>query len=221
MTVSRGSGDAGHIAAQPGVGKPDVVAHRVWRPPHGLGAFFGGHSAEIAHFDQSRQAFLFAGQGIQGEVQFDQGVLLEGYTGHLYFEIERKLLAFASPAGGGVCPGMVHQDSAHGLGTNGEEMRAVDEGDVGTAEDPHIGFVDQGRRLEGVIQALLSQIGLGDAMQFGIDGSGELLAGCIIPVPYLLKQFGDLRFLQVTEAYYTCSRFSFPGRFPGARPIMP
>jgi hypothetical protein len=45
-------------------------------------------------------------------------------------------------------PGVVNEDPSHGLARRGQEVGPA--GELGPADEPEVGFVDQGGRLEGV-----------------------------------------------------------------------
>ena len=66
-------------------------------------------------------------------------------------------------------PRMVHQDAAHHLRRHGKEMRAILPLHARVVGQAHIGFVDQGGRLQAVARALATHVVAGQTMQLGID----------------------------------------------------
>ena len=64
----------------------------------------------------------------------------------------------------------VDEDAAHGLGRGGEEVAAaVPAGCVGRADQPEVGLVDEGGRLEGVAGGLPVEPGGGEVPELVVD----------------------------------------------------
>src|SRR5690348_1759591 len=59
------------LPAQPGLSESKVMADDVNRDTKRLSAFLGGHAAEVTHFNQVRQSFVFGSQIIDGRVELD------------------------------------------------------------------------------------------------------------------------------------------------------
>jgi hypothetical protein len=69
---------------------------------------------------------------------------------------------------------MIHEDAAHHLGGDAEKVRAVLPADTALRHQSHIGFVDNGRRLEGVAGPLTPEITGGQSAQFTLHHHHQL-----------------------------------------------
>jgi hypothetical protein len=101
----------------------------------------------------------------------------------------RPVLALLEPPG---APD-VDQDAPHELGRDGEEVRAVVPVDPAGVDQPHVGFADEGRRLERVPRALAPHVVVGQAVQLVVhQGDQPVECGRVTPTPRL-QQLRDSR----------------------------
>jgi hypothetical protein len=87
--------------------------------------------------------------------------------------------------------GIVDEDLAHYVGGEADEVGAVGPVDVfaGKAE---VGFVDEGGGLEGVVWALATHIGLGEAVKLGVDQREEAVGGGGIACVHGFEKLSDV-----------------------------
>ena len=97
--------------------------------------------------------------------------------------VARRLLA----------PGVVHQDAAHGLGEDGEELHPAFELYLAAAQQTQEGLVDQGRGLQGVARALPRQVGTGQGPQVLEDQRHQAVERLPVAAAPGVEKLGDLR----------------------------
>ena len=79
---------------------------------------------------------------------------------------------------------MIDEHAAHHLGGDAEEMRAVFPRDAALRQQPHVGFVDDGRRLQCLPGSLAPKIAGRQPPQLALDTLHELgfgLGGSLAP----------------------------------------
>ena len=103
----------------------------------------------------------------------------------------------AAPAFQVVAPRMLHQNAPHQLGRNREEMRAILPLHPLIIHQAHVGFIDQGRRLEAVAGPLTFHIA---ARQAVLPGTAVLLNAEIVeqPTERLKRRGGRTEFLRAS-----------------------
>jgi hypothetical protein len=74
------------------VGVSEVVADDVNGLAEHVGGLLGRHSAEVTHFDQTRERLVLNGQFLDGIVQLDEIEQFQPFSGH-YFETRRPVVA--------------------------------------------------------------------------------------------------------------------------------
>src|SRR5688572_29803286 len=103
------------LPPQPGLCISQVMADSVDRQAKRLRRLLRGHAAEIPHFDQPRQRFVFRRQGFDGVVQLDQIQQLDTSV-TLHLEVSRPLHKPARsrrPLLSGAGSGIVDQNLPH------------------------------------------------------------------------------------------------------------
>src|SRR5262245_10674272 len=113
-----------------------------------------------------------------GEGFVDGQEVLGGSRGRDIHVVE--VLPFQPPAMllGSLAAGVLDQDAMHGLGSSGQEVTAaVPPLGLVATDEPEIGFVHQGRRLERLPWFLPGEPLSGDLAKFAIDERQELLRG--------------------------------------------
>ena len=88
-------------------------------------------------------------------------------------------------------PRIVHQNAAHYLGRQADKVGAILPVNLLTGE-PHVGFVDQRRCLQGVVGALTAHIRAGQTMQFSVDQRQQTLGGLRIAGAHCFEQLSHL-----------------------------
>jgi hypothetical protein len=106
---------------------------------------------------------------------------------------------------------VIDEDAPHHLGRDPEEVRAVLPGDVALSGEPHVGLVDQCRRLEGVVRTLLAQVGGGEPAQLSVHERHQLLERLSVAPSPLLQEGGDFRIRRLRHRPVGCP-------FDGIRP---
>ncbi len=114
------SGSTFEFAAQPGLGEAEIVADDVDGFVEHGSRFLGAHAAEVAHFDEAGQVFIFGCQGVEGAVEIED---LHLRSSGMTFKIDAGgpgngghdvlvTRAFLGGAGAGI----IDQDLAHDAG---------------------------------------------------------------------------------------------------------
>jgi hypothetical protein len=86
---------------------------------------------------------------------------------------------------------VIHQDAAHHARRHRQKMGAVIPSDRLSADQPEIGFVDEGRRLQAVPHAFARQTAPRDAVEFVVDERDQLLEGAVVALTPVVQQRGD------------------------------
>ncbi len=126
--------------------------------PDHTGRLLGSQAAEEAHLDQLRLSGVVLLQRFEGFIQRHDhvGPLLDK-TGHL---IDRHWTHTASALGGRPPPGVIHQDLPHHLRRYAVEVRPGLIIGLILAYQPHVGLMNQGRRLQGMPAPFAPQVGI-------------------------------------------------------------
>jgi hypothetical protein len=188
----RRSSFGGHLTAEPGAGKAELMLNDVNRFAGGEGHFGGSQTSEVVHFDDLREGGVLARQGFEGLVHLEDFHLMSA-VGPLNFDVGvPRDLAASTALAGGHGTGVVHQDLPHDARHEGQEMSTSGErGRFLFIEEPNIGFVDQRGWLEGVSGRLVAKEGASDPMEFAIDERQELVGGRMVTVGQPLQEQGN------------------------------
>ena len=96
--------------------------------------------------------------------------------------------------GGLLLAGALDEDAAHGLGRGGEEVPpAVPVLGQVAADQPEVGLVDQGGRLERLARVLAPEPRGGELAQLGVDEREEFGGGLAVSGRRCVEQLGCLR----------------------------
>jgi hypothetical protein len=98
---------------------------------------------------------------------------------------------------------MIHQDASHYLRGNSEEVCAILPGDSFLTDQPKERLVYQRRRLQCVVETLLSQIRGGLPLQLTIDQRHQVIAGPKITAGPSVEQLADGAFLTAHTTQFT------------------
>jgi hypothetical protein len=92
------------------------------------------------------------------------------------------VLGTATPFEGMARARRVHEDAAHGLGAQREELGAVLPGDLPDLHEAQVRLVDEGGGLEGDAARLAPHPGVGERAQLAVDERDEPLARGVVSV---------------------------------------
>ena len=96
----------------------------------------------------------------EGFVEFVEGDRRSG--GEAEGIVEGEFLGVAAALEGVLGAGVVDEDAAHELGGYAEEVGTALPGYAGLVDELHVGFVDEGGGLEGVVRSLAAHVVGGD-----------------------------------------------------------
>ena len=108
----------------------------------------------------------------------------------------RRKAGRGSP-GSGLAPGVIDEDTAHGLGGRGEEVSPVVE--VLIAHQSQIGLVNQGGSLQRVTNILTPHFTGGDAMEFAVNQRSGFVAGFRIAIPHSIEKECNVGWLALSR----------------------
>ena len=87
---------------------------------------------------------------------------------------------------------MVDENAAHRLGRHGKEVGAVLPVHALVVDEPHVGFVDERRRLQAVAGALTSQAAPGETAKLVVDDRRQLGERALVPVAPRTEKRADV-----------------------------
>ena len=156
----------------------------------GIGDFPMRQSNKVAHLGDLRIQGILPGQGIERFVNLQEFLVLNRRGDLCFFQFNPLLAAAAFELA--VASGIVHENSAHGFGCRGKEVRAVFKLKTLGAAETEISLVDQGGWLQGVTGAFGSHFLDRDGAQFGINLLIKLVYGLDIPACSIPEQPGHI-----------------------------
>lgn len=163
------------------MGETQVVADDMDGQAEGGSGFFGGHTPEVAHFDEAGEGFILARERVQGCVERDDFNSFEraafrrrGADGPIRRRITASLFRQSRAR-------MIHQDLAHDAGRDGKKVDAAVEIASRPFKYPDVRLVDERRRLERMATAFTPKVAGRDPAQLGIGGIHQLVQR--LPVP--------------------------------------
>ncbi len=106
---------------------------------------------------------------------------------------QRDSLGAAAALGRQVAARVIDQHSPHGLGRNGEEMPAARPLDVTLIDQPQIGLVHEGCRLQGVPLAFAAHVRPGQTVKFVLDRGQQGIEGGGVTVAPPPQEHSDIR----------------------------
>jgi hypothetical protein len=153
------------------------------------GDLLDGETAEVAQLDDAGLARILSGEAREGLI--DRGDFVEAIGGDGEVVVHLDAMEASGAALGVMLAGIVDEDLAHYVGGEADEVGAVGPVDVfaGKAE---VGFVDEGGGLEGVVWALATHIGLGEAVKLGVDQREEAVGGGGIACVHGFEKLSDV-----------------------------
>jgi hypothetical protein len=156
----------------------------------GFGDFVDAEAAEEAEFDDFGLAGVEGGEAFEGFVEGEDVFVFLGGEGDGFIEDDARAASAALVALVGA--GVVDKDAAHGLGGDGEEVRLALPVDARLIDELHVGFVDEGGRLEGVVVAFLGEVMAGEGAEFIVDEGEEFVSGTTVSAAELFEDLGDI-----------------------------
>jgi hypothetical protein len=178
------------FAAEPGAGEGPVAFDGAFGDAEGFGDFVDVHAAEEAEFDDLGLAGVDGSEFFEGFVECEDVFVFLGGEGDGFVEGDAgsAAAAFIALVGAGV----VDEDAAHGLGGDGEEVVFALPIDAGLVDEFHVGFVDEGGGLEGVVEAFLGEVVAGQSAEFVVNEREELVGGTLVAALQLGEYLGDI-----------------------------
>src|ERR1019366_2973315 len=101
-------------------------------------------------------------------------------------------MLYATPTFQVTTPRMINQNAPHELGRNREKMGAILPLHVLVIHQPHIGFVDQGTRLEAMSRPLTSHVASREAVEFVINDWSQAVESSAISITPGPEKLGHL-----------------------------
>ena len=141
---------------KPGFGSPPVTFDGRGSYAHNVCRLFDREAAKVPQLNHARFLFVEGRQGFQRVVERDE--LGAPFDGAVYVFIQGKLLEILPAFFRVVFARMIHQQPAHYLGCNAEEVSPVLPVHSRLVDQTQVSFMNQGSRLQGVINAFTSQI---------------------------------------------------------------
>jgi hypothetical protein len=87
---------------------------------------------------------------------------------------------------------VVDEDAAHHLRGDAEEVCAVLPLHLRLVDEPHVGFVDERRGLQGVADALLAQVARRQPPQLAVDDGQQVIQNAAVAVGQTDEQSGHI-----------------------------
>ena len=160
-----------------------------------LRGFLGAESSEKPQLDHLAFAWVNSLQRVKSVIErFDIASLFRGETQNIR---QGHLSSAGAPLGAVVAARVVHQNLAHQMRGDAEEVRPALPIGKALRHQPHVGLMDQGRGLQRGRRAFVAKIVLGQPAQFVVDQRREDVERMPVPAASIQEQTGDLLLLRV------------------------
>ncbi len=147
---------SGELIMEPGFGHSPFPFDGGGGQTDDFGHLFDGEAAKEAEFDDFGLVGVELVEAIKGLVEFVEG---DGWSGgEADRVVEGDLLGVAASFQGILGASVIDEDAAHELGGDAEEMGAVLPGDAGLIDELHVGLVDEGGGLQGMVGSLAAHV---------------------------------------------------------------
>lgn len=165
---------------EPGAGHPPFPFDGGGGDTHDLGGFLDGEAAEEAELDKLGLVGVELLEAIEGFVEFVEGNFGDRGDSNAVFDIQH--LGVPSPFLGALVAGVIDKDPAHELSGDTKEVGAALPVDTGLVDQLHVGFVDEGGGLQGVVGPFAAHVVRRNSAKFGVDDREQLIvcAGCAL-----------------------------------------
>jgi len=157
-----------------------------------LGDLIDGKASEVAQLDDAGLAGILGGEAGEGLIDGGDFVEAIGRNGEVVVHLDAVKASGA--AFGVVLAGVVDEDLAHDVGGEADEVGAAVPVDV-FAGEAEVGLVDEGGCLEGMVGALAAHVGLGEAVEFGVDEGKQAVGGSAVAVVHGFEELGDFTWI--------------------------
>src|SRR5262245_57811199 len=182
-------GRAGELAIQPGFRAFPLAHHGDRRNAQHFGGFLDAQAAEEAQLDDFRLPRRPRRQRVQGIVQGAEIIGAIGAQNSL--GIERDMLGVRAPLRIAP-PCLVDEDAAHGLRRCRHAVSPVLPLHVFVVDEPHVGFIDQRRRLQAVAGPLALQVVVRQTMELVVHNRGQPIERALVAVGPCTEQGTDV-----------------------------
>ncbi len=179
---------------QPGLRHRPFPLNGGWGDSKDLGGFINAQAAEIAQFDDTSLLWRDSGQLVQRVIERDQieiGFARESVADAGQF-LQGKFVGITTAFGRLHGARVLDQNLAHEIGGHAEEMSPVLPIDLGLVDEPHIGFVDQRGRLQGMARPFPAQMMIGQPAQLSIDERQQVIERAAIPFAPVKQSLCDI-----------------------------
>ena len=137
------------------------------------------HAGEVPKFDDASLALIDVLEFVEGRMKREH---LTGDGFHpANLIVEGNAEGVRGTLHGVSAPRMVHEDSAHHFGGDGQEVRAVLPIDSILVDQPQVGFVNERGRLQGVVAPFPTQIACRARPQISVNQMEEIVARLDVP----------------------------------------
>ena len=188
------------MSPEPGPGHRPVAGHRARRYTQCAGRLLLAQSTKKAALHHQAEPRIHRGEPLERLIERQQlrGPLGNGEQAGLLGLIEgQRPSARTAPSLGPVFPRVVHQDATHDPGGDGEEVLAINPLGPHLILELEIGFVNQGRRAQGVADGLRGELPMGDTPELIVDQGKETFEALRSATPQHGKRGGDLLLLRL------------------------
>lgn len=136
------------------------------RKIHHFGCFLNRQPAEKSQLENARLPFVEPSQIMEGFVQSEQiqFIVVKGVNCAVERDTDKMSLAFLPVAADGV----VDENAAHHIRRDFNKLRAVDVSSFFLLTQPQVSFVNQRRRLQSMVGALLPHVKRREPFEFVI-----------------------------------------------------
>ena len=177
------------FAIEPGFGRAPVAHDCHGRYLEDVSRFFHAESAKKTHFDNLNFTRIDLCQGGHRIVECYQiRILAATYHGRLV----QGNMQHIAPTFQVTAPRMIDQNASHQLGRNREKMGAILPLHVLVIHQAHVGFVDQGTRLQAMSRPLTSHVASRQAVEFVINDGSQAVESSAISITPGPEKLGHL-----------------------------
>ena len=155
---------------------------------------FDREAAEVAELDDAGLARIVGGQAGEGLIDGGDFVEAVGRDGEVVVHLDAVEAAGATL--GIVLTGVINEDLTHDVGGEADKVGAAVPVDV-FAGEAEVGFVDERGGLESMVGALATHVGLGEAVEFGVDEREEALGGGGVAVVHSFEELSYFSWLGI------------------------
>jgi hypothetical protein len=165
------------LAVEPGFGKIPFAKNRTIGYLQNQSGFLDAQSSEKAQLNHTTFAWIDFGELRQCFIEYDE---IAGFFRLKDGRFVQRRLSVPSSLGSLPSSCDIHQDSAHELCGHRKKVSPVLPSDIFPADQPNVGFVDQGSRLQRMIWPLSCHVSAGQAVKLSVHSRGELFESLLV-----------------------------------------